>query len=350
MKKIVQGITLALVFLGTAHLPAAESWEGNDNFSSGANSANLWKKIADHRTKGRAFVEGGEVRYSAAGDASDAAWIWGKRGSRIPSSASWEMECTIRLPTNPPLGVNFTKAGILVGSPSVGRGSYRILNFKVYQRYDSNSGVVTNFPQPIAIGYARSGALATTNELPLTNHYPTLALVYRHNALLQRDDYEVYEVTGGTNRNLLDSTSFSSRLAADPNVVVGFNLAGKKKWSGSGLALDNWSIKAFTPTNTFDPFILTKPGTTIRGLPWTLTISNLILARNRNGTAYLPQASSTLSFGTNNLSIPVTGSIQKTGAFLLKGKGSGAAQGFGFQAVYDQIFRIENQTIVTAPR
>jgi len=97
------------------------------------------------------------VRYGALRDASDGAWLWGRRGHRIPSSASWEMECTIRLPTNPGLGVNFTKAGMFIASPSVGRGSYRALNFKVYQRYDSNTGVPQTFPNPLPLAISGKG-------------------------------------------------------------------------------------------------------------------------------------------------------------------------------------------------
>jgi len=71
------------------------TWEGSDDFSSSANSGNLWKKVTDSPTKGRAYVEGGEVRYSALGDAKDAAWAWGKKGHLIPTSASWQLECLV---------------------------------------------------------------------------------------------------------------------------------------------------------------------------------------------------------------------------------------------------------------
>lgn len=352
MKKTIQSIILFMAFVGIASLQAAEIWEGSDDFSSSANSGNLWTKVADHPTKGRAFVVDGEVRYSAAGNSDDAAWAWGKRAYQIPSSASWQIECTMRLPTNPGLGVNFTKAGMFIASPSVGKGGYRALTFKVYQRYDSNSGIVTGFPEPIPeTDYSRGGEFSRSNDLPLTSYYTNLALVYRHDALNQTDDYEVYEVIGGTNRNLLASQSYQSGLAADPNVVVGFLLAGKKKWSGSGLALDNWAIEAFTP-DAIDLPALTQAGTTIGGSPWSLTISNLILVKPSKGSAYVPQASSTLSFGTNNLSIPVTGSIQKNGAFLLTGKGTGSASGYGFTVQYDthNSVRLSGKTVVTAPK
>jgi len=349
MKKIICAL-MALVALGGApHLRATESWEGSDNFSSSANSANLWKRVADHPAKGRAFVEGGEIRYNANGDASDAAWAWGKKGHLIPSSASWQIECTLRLPTNPPLGVNFTKAGMFVGSKNVGKGSYRALTFKVYQRYDSNSGTPSGFPQPIPqTDYSRDGELQRSNDLPLTSFYPNLALVYRHDALNQSDDYEIYEVTGGTNRSLLASQTYQSGLAVDQAVIVGFVLAGKPNWSGTGLALDNWSVTAFDPGSLNLPAI-TKPGSTIGGSAWTLTITGLEIVKSSKGK-WVPQGTASLEFGATNLSIPVTGSIQKDGTFLLTGKGSGAAQGYGFRVVYDTYnsVRINNGTTITA--
>jgi len=342
------GIILAALASGFGQ----EAWEGGDSFSSPADSAQRWKKVVDLPTKGRAFVENGEIHYSATGDAKNAAWAWGKKGHLLPSSASWQMECIVRLPTNPPLGVDATRAGMFVGSPNVGKGSYRALTFKVYQRYDAASGTTSGFPQPIPeTDYARGGELERSNDLPLANFYPDLALVFRHDALRQSDDYEIHEVVGGNNRNLLASQTYPSGLAADPNVVIGFTLAGKPQWSGTGLALDNWSVAAFDP-GSLDLPAITRLGTTIAGSAWTLTISNLRLEKVPRGASFVPKATAVLAFGTNSLSIPVTGSIQRDGSFLLKGKGSGSAKGYGFSVVYDTYnsVRITEKTTVTAPR
>jgi len=350
MKPTNRILIILATLTAAAPLSAVEPWEGTDDFSSGANSLSRWTKIVDHPTQGRAIFEDGEVRYSAAGNASDAAWTWGKKAHLIPSSASWQMECTLRLPTNPPLGVNFTKAGMFVGSKNVGKGSYRALTFKVYQRYDSNSGTTSGFPQPIPeTDYSRDGELERSNDLPLTNFYSTLALVYRHDALNQSDDYEIYEVTGGTNRSLLASETYQSGLAAEQSVIVGFVLAGKPNWSGTGLALDNWAVTAFAP-GTLNLPAITKPGSTIEGSAWTLTITGLEVVKSGKGK-WVPQGTANLEFGVNNLSIPVTGAIQKDGTFLLLGKGTGAANGYGFRVVYDTYnsVRINNGTAITAP-
>lgn len=341
-----------IIFAITTSAWAQETWEGSDSFSSAADSAQKWKKVVDLPTKGKAFVEGGEVHYSATGAASDAAWAWGKKGYLIPSSASWELECLVRLPTNAPLGVNFTKAGMFIASPSVGQGAYRALTFKVYQRYDSNNGSTSGYPQPIPeTDYARGAELERSNDLPLTDFYTNLALVFRHDALNQKDDYEVYESLGGTNKNLLASESYQTGLAADPNVVVGFLLAGKPKWSGSSLALDDWSVQTFNP-GSIDLPAISKAGTTIGGSAWTLTISDLRLEKAAKGSSYIPKAEASLGFGSTTLSIPVTGSIQKDGSFLLTGKGSGSAKGYGFTVVYDTYnsVRITGKTTVTAPK
>ena len=340
-------IVLGALLIASATGIAQQAWEGGDNFSSPVDSAQRWKKVVDLRTKGRAFVENGEIHYSATGDASDAAWAWGKKGHLLPSSASWQMECIVRLPTNPPLGVNFTKAGMFVASPNVGKGAYRALTFKAYQRYDSNNGSTDGFPYADAdYDYSRGGENGA--ELSLTQFYPSLKLVFRHNALTQTDTYQIQGVDG---EGVLAERGFLSGLSAEPNVAVGILLAGKPKWSGSSLALDNWSVTAFTPDAITLP-ALTKAGTTIGGSAWTLTISNLRLEKVPRGASFVPKATAVLAFGTNTLSIPVTGSIQRDGSFLLKGTGSGSARGYGFSVVYDTYnsVRITGKTSVTAPR
>jgi len=256
------------------------------------------------------------------------------------------------LPTNTLPGVNLTRAGMFVASPSVPRRDYRAVTFKVQAHYDSNVGLATNFPLPIPeTDYARGVELSRSNDLPLTNYYSTLALVFRHDALNQVDDYEVYEVLGGTNRNLLASQSYRSGLAADPNVLVGFVLAGKPLWSESSLGLDNWSIEAFNP-DAINLAAFTKAGTTIGGSAWTLTVNNLRLVKASRGNSYTAAASASLAFGATNLSIPVTGSIQRDGTFLLIGRGEGSARGYGFTLRYDTYSRmaITEKSIMTAPR
>jgi hypothetical protein len=349
MKKIIQLITMTTAFWGMASLRAAESWEGSDDFTSSANSANLWKKVVDRPTKGRAFVEGGEVRYSATGDASDAAWAWGKRGHSIPSSASWLVECTVRLPTTAPLGVDFTKGGMFIASTSLGRGAYRALTFKAYQRYDTNQGIADGFPYAMAeYDYSRGGELEA--ELPLNSSYPTLRLVFRHDALTQTDTYQIKD---GGSGDVLAEEEYRSGLAADPNVAVGFLLAGKPKWSGSSLAVDDWSVAAFTPDAITLP-ALTKAGSTIGGSAWTLTIQNLRLVKAARGGGYSAQATGSLAFGGTTLSIPVTGTIQKDGTFLLTGRGAKgtAANGYGFTIRYDTYASvvITGKNSVTAPK
>jgi len=236
---------------------------------------------------------------------------------------------------------------MFIASPSVGRGSYRALTFKAYQRYDSNSGTADGFPYADAdYDYSRGGELE--EELPLTTSYPSLKLVFRHNALTQTDTYQIQEVGGGA---LLAEEEFQSGLAADPNVAVGFLIAGKPKWSGSSLAVDDWSVTPFTPDAITLP-ALTKAGTTIGGSAWTLTIQNLRLVKAARGGGYSAQATGSLAFGSTTLSIPVTGSIQRDGTFLLTGRGSGSAKGYGFTLRYDTYNRvaITGKNTVTAPR
>ena len=200
---------------------AAEKWEGSDDFSSSANSGNLWKKVKDSPTKGRAYVEGGEVRYSASGDAQDAAWAWGKRAYPMPTSASWQLECLVQLPQTAPAGVNFTKGGMFIASPSAPKTGYRALTFKVYQRYNGD-GTADGLPYGDADpDYSRGGE--REERLNLTLFYNTLALVFRHNALTQTDTYRLLDVPLG---NVLAEEEFQSGLAVEPNVAVGIVLAG----------------------------------------------------------------------------------------------------------------------------
>lgn len=337
------GIILAALASGFGQ----EAWEGSDGFSSAADSAQKWKKVVDLPTKGKAFVENGEIHYSATGDASDAAWAWGKKGFLIPTSASWQLECSVQLPQTAPIGVNFTKGGMFIASPSVGKGAYRALTFKVYQRYNTEDGTADGFPYGNADpDYSRGGEGEETLNLAL--FYDTLVLVFRHNALTQTDTYRLLDVPLGT---VQAEEEFQSGLAVEPNVAVGILLAGKPRWSGSSLALDDWSITSFAPEPINLPEI-TKAGTTIGGSAWTLTISNLRLEKVPRGASFAPRATASLAFGSTTLSLPVTGSIQKDGTFLLTGKGSGSAKGYGFSVVYDTYnsVRITGKTTVTAPK
>ena len=344
---ILSTLILTAALWGGATLQAAEIWESEDDFSSPQNSAERWKKVADYPTKGRASVVGGKVVYSATGDAKDAAWAWGKKGFRIPTSASWQLECFVQLPQTAPVGVNFTKGGIFIASPSVGGGAYRALTFKVYQRYNSGDGTADGFPYgDVDPDYSRGGE--GEERLNLALFYNTLALVFRHNALTQTDTYRLIDVPLGT---VLAEEEFQSGLAVEPHVAVGILLAGKPQWSGTDLTLDTWSVAAFDPGSINLPAI-TKPGTTIGGSAWTLAISNLRLEKVSRGGSFAPRATASLAFGSTTLSLPVTGSIQKNGTFLLTGKGTGSAKGYGFSLLYDthNSVRITGKTIVTAPK
>ena len=325
---------------------ATEKWEGSDDFSSSANSGNLWKKVTDSPTKGRAYVEGGEVRYSASGDAKDAAWAWGKRGYPMPTSASWQLECLVQLPQTAPAGVNFTKGGMFIASPSVPKPGYRALTFKVYQRYNGD-GTADGLPYGDADpDYSRGGE--REERLNLALFYNTFALVFRHNALTQTDTYRLLDVPLG---NVLAEEEFQSGLAVEPNVAVGIIIAGKPQWSGTDLTLDTWSVATFDPGSINLPSI-TKAGTTISGAAWTLTISNLRLEKFPRGVSFAPKAMAALAFGSTTLSIPVTGSIQKDGTFLLVGSGTGSAKGYKLSLVYDthNSVRISGKTTITAPK
>ena len=186
---------------------AAEKWEGSDDFSSSANSGNLWKKIADHPTGGSAYVKDGKVRYIALGQAKDGAWAWGKKGHLIPSSASWQVKCLVQLPQAAPARVNFTKGGMFIASPSVSKPGYRALTFKVYQRYYGD-GTADGFPYGDADpDYSRGGE--REERLNLALFYNTLALVFCHNALTQADTYRIEDSSG----NVLVEEEFQSGLA-----------------------------------------------------------------------------------------------------------------------------------------
>jgi hypothetical protein len=347
VKKIIAVIIISSVFIGLAQLPAAEIWESEDDFSSPQNSAERWKKVADHPTKGRASIVGGKVVYSATGDANDAAWAWGKKPFLIPTSASWQLRCFVQLPQTAPAGVNFTKGGMFIASPSVGKGAYRALTFKSYQRYNSGNGTADGSPYGDAdTDYSRGGEREERLNLDLS--YNTLGLAFRHNALTQTDTYRLFDVSL---ENVLAEEEFQTELAVEPYVAVGIIIAGKPQWSGTDLTLDTWSVAAFDPGSISLPSI-TKAGTTIAGAAWTLTISNLRLEKVPRGGSFAPKATAILAFGSTTLSIPVTGSIQKNGTFLLTGKGSASAKGYGFSLVYDthNSVRITGKTSVTAPK
>ena len=115
--------------------------------------------------------------------------------------------------------------------------------------------------------------------------------------------------------------------------------------------MDNWTIRSFDPGSTNLPAI-TQAGTTIGGSAWTLTIANLRLVKGGPGGAFVPTATGRLAFGTNTLSIPLTGKILENGVFQMRGSGAGIARGYGVLIEYDTYLstRVTKTTVITAPK
>ncbi|NCZ97204.1 hypothetical protein EBZ02_08675, partial [bacterium] len=77
MKKTIQTIFFATVLGGLAQLPAAEVWEGTDDFSSAPLSDTLWKPMGKSKRSFQ-YVYDGQMRCTFVNEQSDQWWAWGK--------------------------------------------------------------------------------------------------------------------------------------------------------------------------------------------------------------------------------------------------------------------------------
>lgn len=324
----------ALIGLGSS-ISISSPWEGGDDFESATVSVGKWKPYNALRTAYQ-YVYAGQLRCVFNNNEDDHFWAWGKNVSQVPSAANWTISAEVHLPTAVPAGVSLkdAKAGIGVIGLPFSPSKARRLYLKVYQHFSEYSY------EYISIGNDYSPG----NHNGLDDNYinsPDCKISIQHDALLQRDTYHVEELSTGS---VLLSNVYGSELSVTPYVAVGAVVTGKKNWpkNNTTLGLDNWAVVENNP----DPINLNPQNANYRGVAYSVSVTGLDLVNQKlTGTV-------ALSVGTASASLPITGSIDKSGYFALAAKGAGANKGFGCALLYDVTtgtYR-SNKNTATAPK
>jgi hypothetical protein len=305
------------VLLVVTQLNAAEKWEGSDDFESATISASKWQPYNSSRANYQ-YVHAGQLRCVFNNSEDDRFWAWGKNTSKVPSAANWIISAEVHLPTVAPAGVTVdrAKAGIGVIGLPFSPSKARKLYLKVYQSYSS--------------GY--EFLLVHSNYAPGNDDYsesypgqhPNCRFSITHDALLQKDTYQVWDLYTGES---LLSVDYPSQLAVTPYVAVAAVMAGKPNWpkDNTTLGMDNWAVTELNP----DPINLNPQNSTYKGVAYSVSVTGLDLVNQKlTGTV-------ALTAGSASATLPITGSIDKNGYFALTAKGTGANRGFGCVLLYD---------------
>jgi hypothetical protein len=104
-------------------------------------------------------------------------------------------------------------------------------------------------------------------------------------------------------------------------------VAEDQSWPGtsSNMAVDNWSVVENNP----DPINLSVQSFSSKGVAYSVAVTGLDLINQKlTGTV-------ALTVGTVSATLPITGSIDKSGCFALTAKGTGSNKGFGCVLLYD---------------
>jgi hypothetical protein len=166
-------------------------------------------------------------------------------------------------------------------------------------------------------------------------------LTMAHDALRMRDSLTVARLDTGA---ALEQRQVVSRLYLAKAVLVAVGISGNPSWSslGTDLGVDNWSVVENNP----DPINLAVQSSVSRGVAYTVAVTGLNLVNQKlTGTA-------ALTVGANSATLPITGSIDRNGFFVLTAKGTGVNKGYGCVLLYDVAtgtYR-PNKNTVTAPQ
>jgi len=336
MKYLWRSLLAGLVLIGLgSSISISSPWEGGDDFESTSVSAGKWMPYNSSRANYQ-YVYEGQLRCVFNNSEDDRFWAWGKTTSKVPSAANWTISAEVHLPIGAPAGVEVkdAKAGIGVIGLPFSPSKARRLYLKVYQRFSQYSY------EYISVGNDYSPG----NHNGLDDNYinsPDCRISIQHDALLQRDTYHVEELSTG---RVLLSNDYDSELSVTPYVAVGAVITGKKNWpkNNTTLGLDNWSVVENNP----DPINLNPQNATYKGVAYSVLVTGLDLVNQKlTGTV-------ALTVGSVSATMPIAGSIDKSGYFALAAKGAGSNKGFGCVLLYDVAtgtYR-PNKNTITAPK
>jgi hypothetical protein len=340
------------VFIGAIQLPAAEKWEGTDDFSSASISSAKWTKGKRGPNREASWFDQKVVYTTTVPDSDNgASWAWGgpKKMFSVSTLRSWEISCEVTYPATGP-GANLSQAvtGLFVGwfpSPK----AYRAVYGRVHVSYDA-SGNLANTARcesdfNFELRASSTGGGPAEDDGSFATGSGRFGLKFRHNGLTQTDRFEV---TNLDSNEVLYSRTDTSTLSLSPMCVVGFfmGLDDNRTWPGlsNNMAVDNWKMEAFTP----DPINLNSKTSISKGVNYSVAVTALGMTGTKlTGTV-------ALTVGTASASLPITGSIDKNGYFALVASGTKAngTSRFSCRLLYDVAtgtYR-PNKNTVTAPK
>ena len=347
MKKTSRIYLATLLALVWAVCPAQalEKWEGVDPFDD----SKRWFRWVDRGNLGKTILSDGRLIFSSfqEGPWDSAAWVWGnsKKGISVPTGRSWEFGCEITFPENSPTP-NLSEAGVAVGVAWSSNKKGRAVYCGVYGSYDGMSRYADSIQafsdyifdqRPGTDG----GPPDQTEQLATAGR--TFFLLFRHNALTQKDLFELRE-----NRSSppIYQRLGNSQLFFSPWVQFFLSMRADryKSWPSlsNNISVDNWYLLAFDP----DSINLDAKTNTSNGVPYSVSVTGLgMTGAKLTGTV-------ALTVGTTSATLPIKGSINKNGYFTLTAKGTGANKGFGCALLYDVstgTYR-QGKNTVTAPK
>lgn len=321
--KSVRNLAMLAILAIVATLPAAEPWEGEDEFSNSVESSAKWTSLSKSSNRNYQYVFGGQLRCYFVNEESDFAWIWGSginktKIHRIPSAANWTVAAEVTVPRTAPTNntISRCKAGFAIVSwpPS------RVLLVKVRKYFYESTN---DFKLDIDLDFSpkKSGS-----EVRVAAH-EKYRIRFIHDALNQLDNFVVEGVTGGIPTEIYN-TSFPTQLNATPTVALATVVSGKPNWpfNNTTLGLDNWQVSASDP----GPIDLPSKNGTSRGVSYSVVVTNLDLVSQKL------QGQVTINIGAASATIPISGSIDRKGNFILKAAGVGADQGFRCTLQYNR--------------
>ena len=331
MKIVLTFIVVMFVSLTLSH---SASWEGSDDFSSASLSAALWKPMGKSK-KSYQYVYGGQMRCTFINEQSDQWWAWGKNINKIPTAANWTVSAEVYLPQSSPIGsaADRCKAGFgVVPSPAGKQG----ITLKMRRYFNEGTFVIS-----VDADYS---AGKDDEILTYTSFYERYLIFYTHDALRQTDSMEVLGQNGSSPSVSLLNQPFRTQLSRSTTACLGTVVSGKPNWprDNTTLGMDNWAVTELNP----DSINLNPQNSTYRGVAYSVSVTGLDLVNQKlTGTV-------ALTVGSASASLPIKGSIDKNGYFVLTAKGTGSNKGFGCVLLYDVTtgtYRPSKNT-VTAPK
>jgi hypothetical protein len=332
MKIVLTYIVVILFFQPLAH---SASWEGSDDFSSGTVTERLWGAYKQKFPSLYTYVANGRLGVIHNSDGHATYRVWGKKWHMLPTAACWTIQADFYLPSSPTsTRTEFAKTGLAVTRSAT---SNQDLGLGVKQEFWQGNSMGL----PILMVKDDFRENQETEEIPLGREVRSFRLTITHDALRMRDTL--------TNRRLenletLERREVVSSLPSTPTVLAYLLLSGHPSWSSQGtdLGIDNWSVVENNP----DPINLNPQNAASNGVAYSVSVTALDLVNQKlTGTV-------ALTVGAATATLPITGSIDKSGCFALTAKGAGANKGFGCVLLYNVAtgtYRPSKNTI-TAPK